>query len=84
MENYALVAEELLTCVDGEDVVITESKVVLVKDDDERVDYARGYYHMARDELQEIGEEGYMFVFVMIFIQYFMYLSEFTCKFTLI
>mmetsp|Transcript_18317 Transcript_18317/g.26243 ORF Transcript_18317/g.26243 Transcript_18317/m.26243 type:complete len:369 (+) Transcript_18317:162-1268(+) len=56
VEAYVLVAEELLACCkdddDGEDVVTTESKVVLVKAE-EKVEYARGYYDKARDELQE-------------------------------
>jgi len=51
-EAFLLVAQELLTCPVGEDVVTSESKVLLVKST-ERVDFARGYYDKARDELQE-------------------------------
>lgn len=52
VEANILIAEEFLACPDGEDVVTTETKDVLVKAA-ERVDYARGYYDKARDELQE-------------------------------
>ena len=47
-----LIAEELLACPPDQDVIMTESQDVLVKAP-ERVDYARGYYDKARDELQE-------------------------------
>jgi len=46
------VAETLLKCPNGADVVTSESKVLLVKDL-ERVDFARGYYDKAKEELQE-------------------------------
>jgi len=52
VEANVLVAEALLACPDGEDVVTTETKDVLVSAA-ERVEYARGYYNKARDELQE-------------------------------
>ena len=52
VEANVLVAEELLACPEGEDVVTTETKSCLVKAD-ERVEYARGYYNKARDSLQE-------------------------------
>ena len=47
-----MIAEELLACPPDQDVITTESQDVLVKAP-ERVDYARGYYDKARDELQE-------------------------------
>lgn len=52
VEANILIAEEFLACPGGEDVITTETKDVLVKAA-ERVDYARGYYDKARDELQE-------------------------------
>ena len=52
VEANILVAEALLACPDGQDVVTTETSDVLVVAP-ERVDYARGYYDKARDELQE-------------------------------
>ena len=52
VEANVLVAEALLACPDGEDVVTTETSDVLVSAG-ERVEYARGYYNKARDELQE-------------------------------
>ena len=52
VEANVLVAEALLACPDGEDVVTTETGDVLVSAA-ERVEYARGYYNKARDELQE-------------------------------
>lgn len=52
VEANILIAEEFLACPEGQDVVTTETKDVLVKAA-ERVDYARGYYDKARDELQE-------------------------------
>ena len=52
VEANILIAEEFLACPEGEDVVTTETKDVLVKAA-ERVDYAKGYYDKARDELQE-------------------------------
>ena len=55
VEANVLVAEELLTCCQEEDVVTTESKQILVKKG-ERIDFARGYYDKAREELQETGE----------------------------
>ena len=52
MEANILVAEALLACPKDEDVITTETKDLLVGAK-ERVDYARGYYDKARDELQE-------------------------------
>lgn len=52
VEANVLVAEALLACPEGEDVVTTETGDVLVSAG-ERVEYARGYYNKARDELQE-------------------------------
>jgi hypothetical protein len=52
VEANVLVAEALLECPDGQDVVTTETGDVLATAA-ERVDYARGYYDKARDELQE-------------------------------
>ena len=52
VEANVLVAEALLACPDGEDVVTSETGDVLVSAG-ERVEYARGYYNKARDELQE-------------------------------
>lgn len=52
VEANILIAEEFLACPEGEDVITTETNDVLVKAA-ERVDYARGYYDKARDELQE-------------------------------
>lgn len=52
VEVNVLIAEELLACPPDEDVITTESKDILVKGA-ERIDYARGYYDKARDELQE-------------------------------
>ena len=52
VEANVLVAEALLGCEHGKHVVTTETKDMLVTAD-ERVDYARGYYEKAREELQE-------------------------------
>lgn len=52
VEANILIAEEFLACPDGQDVVTSETEDILVKAA-ERVDYARGYYDKARDELQE-------------------------------
>jgi tetratricopeptide (TPR) repeat protein len=52
VETLVLIAEELLQCPPDQDVVTTESRDMLVSAA-ERVDYARGYYDKARDELQE-------------------------------
>jgi len=52
VEVFVLVAETLLKCPDGEDLVTSESQALLVKDS-ERIDFARGYYDKAKDELQE-------------------------------
>jgi hypothetical protein len=52
VEANVLIAEELLACPVGEDVVTSESKDTLVQAA-ERVDFARGYYDRARDQLQE-------------------------------
>lgn len=50
-EILILIAQELLDCPD-DDVVTSETKECLVPKA-ERIDYARGYYDKARDELQE-------------------------------
>ncbi|KAI2511483.1 hypothetical protein MHU86_2919 [Fragilaria crotonensis] len=52
VEANILVAEALLGCEHGKHVVTSETKDMLVTAD-ERVDYARGYYEKAREELQE-------------------------------
>jgi tetratricopeptide (TPR) repeat protein len=52
VEGNVLVAEELLACPEGKDVVTTETESCLVKAS-ERTEYARGYYNKARDQLQE-------------------------------
>ena len=52
VEALILIAEAFLAAPEGEDMVTTETKAVLVKAD-ERIDYARGYYDKARDEFQE-------------------------------
>mmetsp|Transcript_25209 Transcript_25209/g.51459 ORF Transcript_25209/g.51459 Transcript_25209/m.51459 type:complete len:387 (+) Transcript_25209:40-1200(+) len=51
-EANILVAEALLACPRGEDVVTSETGDVLVKAG-EILDYTQGYYDKARDELQE-------------------------------
>lgn len=51
-EANILIAEELLSCPQDEDVLTTETKSLIVKAD-QRVSYARGYYDQARDALQE-------------------------------
>jgi tetratricopeptide (TPR) repeat protein len=55
VEANVLVAEELLACNPNQDVVTTESKQVLVTKE-ERIDFAKGYYDKAREELQETGK----------------------------
>ena len=52
VETNVLIAEELLACPPDKDVVTTESGDMLVSAA-ERVEYARGYYDRAREELQE-------------------------------
>lgn len=52
VEVNILIVEELLACGNDSDVITTESKAVLVKAGSV-IDYARGYYDKARDELQE-------------------------------
>lgn len=52
VEASILVAEELLSFQDGQDVVTTETKDLLVKSS-ERVEYAEGYYNKSRDLFQE-------------------------------
>ena len=52
VETNVLIAEELLACPPDQDIITTESQDVLVKAP-EQVDYARGYYDQAWDELQE-------------------------------
>jgi tetratricopeptide (TPR) repeat protein len=51
-EANILIAEELLSCPQDEDVLTTETKSLIVKSN-QRVSYARGYYDQARDALQE-------------------------------
>ena len=62
IEAYALVAEALLTCPDGEDVVachpVDDSDdgicaVVLAKAKD-RLNFARGHYKLAREGLEDV------------------------------
>jgi hypothetical protein len=53
VEANVLIAEELLACPPGQDVITTESQQLIVSAL-ERIDYARGYYDKARDELQEV------------------------------
>mmetsp|Transcript_22974 Transcript_22974/g.32371 ORF Transcript_22974/g.32371 Transcript_22974/m.32371 type:complete len:402 (-) Transcript_22974:441-1646(-) len=52
VEALVLLAECLLDFPNGKDVIATEIGKVLVKAN-ERIEYARGYYDKARDELQE-------------------------------
>jgi hypothetical protein len=52
VEANILIVEELLACGNDSDVVTSESNVVLVTAGSV-IDYARGYYDKARDELQE-------------------------------
>jgi tetratricopeptide (TPR) repeat protein len=51
-EATVLIAEELLACPDGQDVVTTETKSLIVEAD-QRIEYSRGYYDKARDSLQD-------------------------------
>ena len=51
-EATILIAEELLSCNDGEDVITTETTSLIVSAS-ERIEYARGYYDQAREALQE-------------------------------
>ncbi len=51
-EATVLIAEELLSCPEDEDVVTSETKTLIVQSD-ERIEYARGYYDKARDSLQD-------------------------------
>ena len=51
-EATVLIAEELLACPEGFDVVTTETQCVVVQAN-ERIEYARGYYDKARDSLQD-------------------------------
>jgi len=54
VEVLVLVAETLLKCPVGEDVVaVAAGSEVLLVEDKERVDFARGYYDKAKEELQE-------------------------------
>jgi hypothetical protein len=55
-ETFILVTEALLACPIGADVIASSSPTILVKGE-ERLDYVRGYYEKARDELQETGEK---------------------------
>ena len=49
-EASILIAEELLSCPENEDVITTETQTLIVKAK-ERFSYARGYYDQARDSL---------------------------------
>ena len=51
-ETYVLLAETLLTAPADQDLVTSHAQEVLVPAA-ERIDYVRGYYDKARDELQE-------------------------------
>jgi len=51
-ETFILVTEALLACPLGVDVIASSSPTILVKGE-EKLDYVRGYYEKARDELQE-------------------------------
>jgi tetratricopeptide (TPR) repeat protein len=51
-EATVLIAEELLFCPAGEDIVTSETQSLIVKAS-ERVDYITGYYDRARDSLQD-------------------------------
>lgn len=51
-ESTVLIAEELLFCPEGEDIVTNETKSLIVKAS-ERIEYISGYYDRARDALQE-------------------------------
>ncbi|CAJ1943076.1 unnamed protein product [Cylindrotheca closterium] len=51
-EATVLVAEELLFCPSGEDIVTSETQSLIVKAD-EQIDYITGYYDRARDSLQD-------------------------------
>jgi len=52
VEANLMLSEELLACPADEDVITSETGAMLVSAKD-RVDFARGYYDKARDELQE-------------------------------
>ena len=52
VEANVLIAQELLLCPDGEDVVTTEDTALLVTAS-ERLEFATGYYQTAREQLQE-------------------------------
>jgi len=51
-EVNVLIAEELLRCPKNKDVVTKETCAILVKAS-EKIDFIKGYYDKARDELQE-------------------------------
>ena len=51
-EATILIAEELLACPEGKDVITSETESLIVVDS-ERIEYARGYYDQARESLQE-------------------------------
>jgi tetratricopeptide (TPR) repeat protein len=51
-EATILIAEELLACPSGMDVVTVETQSLIVSASD-RISYVRGYYDKARDALQE-------------------------------
>jgi tetratricopeptide (TPR) repeat protein len=52
VEVTILLVEELLACGNDHDIQTTESKAIIVSKGNV-IDYARGYYDRARDELQE-------------------------------
>ena len=62
IEAYALVAEALLTCPDGEDAVACHpvddsddgSRAVVLVMAKDRLDFARGHYELAREGLEDV------------------------------
>ena len=53
VEVYVLMVEEILKCSSEEDIVTSESNILLIKKG-ERKQMAQGYYEKARGELQEV------------------------------
>lgn len=54
-ESYILIAEELLVCKAGQDVVHSETGKVIVRGE-EILSLAENYYEQAREKLQDIGK----------------------------
>ena len=52
VETYVLMAEQFLACPPAVDIITSETGSLLCKAS-ERLDFARGYYDKAKDELQE-------------------------------